>query len=54
MCDIPSDFAEHSEIISKRHKRIYQLEDGVLKAAAVVAGLYGVWWFFAGPKRRSK
>ena len=52
MCDIPSNFTEHSEIISKRRKRMYQLEDGVLKAAAAVAALYGIWWVMSGPKRR--
>lgn len=51
ICDIPADFDSHSELISKSRKTIYQVEDGVLKAAAVVAGLYGLWWVF-GRKRR--
>ncbi len=51
ICDIPTNFDSHSELITKSRKRIYQLEDGVIKATAVVAALYGLWYMFGRKKK---
>ena len=52
MCDIPNDYDKNFELITKNRKRVYQLEDGTLKAVAVIAGLYGMYWLMYGSRKR--